>query len=243
MKTSIAIPTYEYAGYGVECLEHSFEKMENQTFKEFDVVISDSSVTNDIKNLCTKWENRLDIKYYRNKEAKGNPAKNFNNALLKAEGEWIKLLCQDDYLYAEDALGVTFQDIPEETNWIATGYLHTYDREGYEKYHYPYLNPRIFVVNTIGTPSCVTIKNTGGDILFDDNLYYCWDCEFYYRYFMKYGTPHIEPSSTIINYLWDKSISSKIQTETIERENRYILEKHGFLKNVRDNRKKLRILS
>jgi hypothetical protein len=35
MKISIAIPTYEYGGYGVECLEHSFHQIREQKFKDF----------------------------------------------------------------------------------------------------------------------------------------------------------------------------------------------------------------
>ena len=51
-KISIAVPTYEYRGKGVEVLEYAFNTMVKQTFKDFDVVISDHSVDDKIEVLC-----------------------------------------------------------------------------------------------------------------------------------------------------------------------------------------------
>ena len=53
---SIAIPTYEMKGKGVEYLEHSFQILNNQTFKDFEIIISDHSKSDDIKLLCDKWK-------------------------------------------------------------------------------------------------------------------------------------------------------------------------------------------
>jgi len=235
MKFSIAIPSYEYGGYGASCLEHSFLQMEKQTYKDFDVVISDSSVTNEIKRLCDKWRKKLNIHYYKNKEAIGNPAKNFNNAMKKATGDWIKLLCQDDYFSSELSLQKTIEAIDEKHDWLASGYLHTYDRENFQNYHFPYLNPRIYIINTIGTPSCVSIKNTSKIMEFDENLSYGFDCEFYYRYFLEYGPPKILEDITVINYLWGQSITAKLTNDLLEKENNYVLRKHGFINNGRDD--------
>jgi glycosyltransferase involved in cell wall biosynthesis len=89
---SIAIPTYEYHGFGTEVLEFSFDKMLSQTFSDFDVIISDHSKDDEIKNLCEKWKNDLDIKYYRCEEGRGIVAYNLNNAIKHCDGKWIKLL-------------------------------------------------------------------------------------------------------------------------------------------------------
>ena len=50
MKISIAIPCYEYSGMGAEILEHSFHQMNIQTFKDFDVIISDHSIDDNVKD-------------------------------------------------------------------------------------------------------------------------------------------------------------------------------------------------
>ena len=60
---TIAIPTWEINGKGVEYLEYSLNIIAHQTFKDFDIVISDHSINDDIKNLCKEWSsNRY---YYR----------------------------------------------------------------------------------------------------------------------------------------------------------------------------------
>jgi hypothetical protein len=51
---SIAIPTYEMHGHGVTFLEHSFKILNEQSFKDFEMVVSDRSINNDINSLCQK---------------------------------------------------------------------------------------------------------------------------------------------------------------------------------------------
>lgn len=232
-KISIVIPCYEYNGFGKECLEYSFVKIKEQLFEDFDIVISDHSLDYKIRDLCNSWRRRLSIKYIHNKKDVGNPAANLNNAISNCEGEWIKILCQDDYLaYSDSLLKISkiINDIEtvhnNKYNWIATGYIHTYDRRHFLNYHNPLLNPQIYIINTIGTPSCTTFRNIKPMIEFDTNLLYCWDCEYYYRFIKQYGDPILNTDATIVNYLWDKSITSKITPEFIDKENNYILKKH-----------------
>ena len=47
---SICIPTYEMNGMGVEYLEYSFNILYSQTFKDFEIIISDHSESNLIKD-------------------------------------------------------------------------------------------------------------------------------------------------------------------------------------------------
>ena len=61
-KISICIPTYEMGGYGVEYLNHSLNILSKQTYQDFEIVISDQSENNDIKDLCKKCKVRLNIK-------------------------------------------------------------------------------------------------------------------------------------------------------------------------------------
>src|SRR3989344_4191838 len=101
---SICIPTYEMHGLGDKFIRHSFDILTHQTFKDFDVVISDHSRTDAIKNVCDRYKNKLDIQYYKNTKDRGNSSANINNAIQKATGKLIKILLQDDFLYTNDAL-------------------------------------------------------------------------------------------------------------------------------------------
>jgi glycosyltransferase involved in cell wall biosynthesis len=234
MKISIAIPCYEYNGFGTECLEYSFQQMKEQTYEDFDIVISDQSLDYKIRDLCNSWQRKLHIKYIHNKDT-GNAAQNLNNAMNHCDGEWIKILCQDDYLAYSDSLSKTAKIIDDiekvhenKYNWLATGYIHTHDRKHFLNYHNPQLNPHIAVVNTIGTPSCATFRNMIEKIQFDTELTYAYDCEYYYRYIKQYREPLLSTDVTIVNYLWDKSMTSKINQDLIDSENNYIIKKHGL---------------
>ena len=74
MKVSIACPTFEYYGRGVEVLDDMFRTIAAQTFKDIEVVISDHSKTDVIEDYCKKNEHNLNIKYIRNENGRGNPS-------------------------------------------------------------------------------------------------------------------------------------------------------------------------
>jgi len=225
-KITVAIPAYGYLGNGASILKYSFFQMSNQTFKDFDVVVSDHSIDNDIKDLCLKWDNKLDIKYYRNTADRGSAAANTSNSIKKSTGIIIKLLCCDDFLLGNDSLQIIFNNFDNDTNFLATGYLHTIDRIRFYNPHYPQMNEMIHVVNTIGTPSCVAIRNYSDIPELDKKLTYCYDEDFYKMYIDKYGGYKLINDITVANYLWNQSISSKISNELIEKESKYILKKH-----------------
>jgi len=66
---SIAMPVYESFGRGVEFLSYQFEKFETQTYKNFEVVISDQSKTDAIENFCKNYKtDNFTVKYERNRE-------------------------------------------------------------------------------------------------------------------------------------------------------------------------------
>ena len=96
---SVAIPTYEMNGKGVEYLNFSLSMLKRQSFQDFEVVISDNSKDDNIKILCEKWSNYLDIKYFNNDINKlDNPSANINNAMKNCTGDYIKILFLDDFL-------------------------------------------------------------------------------------------------------------------------------------------------
>lgn len=226
-KISVAIPMYEFGGMGAEVLEFSFKILQKQTFKDFNIVISDHSVDKTVEETCWKWNELLDIEYIRNDVDRGSGASNFNNVLRHCKGEYIKLLCGDDYLFDEYSLEKTAAYLKgDEWNWLASSYLHTNDRVNFFRQHMPRMNEQIYAVNTIGSPSGVTLKNVDMP-LFDVNLSYCYDCDFYYQYYLKYGNPRILPEVTVVNYLWNNSVSASMTQEKINEETLTVMRKYG----------------
>ena len=71
VKVSVACPTFEYYGRGVEVLDDMFRTISNQTLKDVEVVVSDHSRTDEIEDYCKKNEHDLNIKYLRNENGRG----------------------------------------------------------------------------------------------------------------------------------------------------------------------------
>ena len=67
-----------------------FSHLMYQTFKDFDVVISDQSEDDNLKTICDTFSHVLNIKYVKNTSNKKNAANNVNNAVRHATGEIIK---------------------------------------------------------------------------------------------------------------------------------------------------------
>jgi dTDP-4-dehydrorhamnose reductase len=208
---SIAIPAYGYNGKGRDFLENNFKVFQTQSFKDFEVVVSDHSIDDTIKIVCDEWSNRLNIKYLRNENGRGVISPNINNAMKNSSGKWIKILFQDDYLHSSDSLLFIkeFIDNNPDTKWIASTFWHTNDGENLHRRLVPSWPPVPIWTghNHIGCPSVITIKNE--DIIyFDDELNWLMDCDYYHRMFLKYGLPMILDKDTVVNRNVDERLSN-----------------------------------
>lgn len=230
MKISIAIPTYEMNGKGREFLDFSFKRIYAQIFKDFNIVISDHSRDYSIERLCEEWMGRLSIRYFRNLQKYGSSSSNLNNAIQNCDGEYIKILFQDDFLTDPTALLQTsrFLDLNKDCEWIASACCHTFDGVNLFNYKQPKWNQFIrFGNNTISSPSVITIKNNwGSNILFDDYLIWLMDVDFYHRMWLKYGEPKYLFFPTVCNRIWGGSVSNTISEEVKRGEERLAREKY-----------------
>ena len=95
---SLCVPTYNRADT-LKQLIHSFLL---QDYKHKELVISDDSSNDDVYNLISSYKDK-NIRYYRNKPSLGFP-KNFLNSLLKATGDYVITLGDDDVLFSTTTL-------------------------------------------------------------------------------------------------------------------------------------------
>lgn len=115
----------------------------------------------------------------------GKMAENTNSGIKKSTGELIKILFMDDYFAHENALQIIVDNFAGR--WLVTGCTH--DPGGNE--HLPQWSDLMATgVNTIGSPSVLTIKNEN-PLLFDEEMTWLLDCDLYKRYYDKYGKPTI----------------------------------------------------
>lgn len=226
---SVAIPTYEMHGFGGKYLSHSFSVLKEQTFKNFEVIVSDHSSDNGIKDLCQIWSKELDIKYFRNEYKVGESSPNINNAIKQSTGEWVKLLFQDDFLYGASALEnlKTHIDAEMKIRWIATACEHTYDGKHMHRPFYPSWNENIHAgVNTISSPSVITIKNDGEKLYFNEELIWLMDVEYYKRMYDIYGEPSYLQKINVVNRIWINSLSNTLSEQRKNKEITYLSAKY-----------------
>lgn len=228
---SIAIPTYEMNGYGVKFLDFSLNILNKQTFKDFEIIISDHSINNNnIKNLCDKWSNTLTIKYFKNPNNIGNSSSNINNAIKECNGKWIKFLFQDDFLYNDKSLFNLKNHIKKNKNkeWFATSSEHSVDGYNMLNTFTPKWSRNIHLGNnTISSPSVITIKNNKiKNYLFNEDLMWLMDVEYYRRMYDVYGEPCYFYDINVVNRTWENSVSNTLNDEIKNKELNYMQEKY-----------------
>jgi len=222
---SVAIPTWEIKGKGVEYLEFSFNILAQQTFKDFEIVVSDHSKDSDIENLCKQWSSLLDIKHYKNEIGRGKIAPNINNAIRKSDGIFIKILFQDDFLYDIDSLEIIYNHIAnhQDKDWFITSCVHTNDGVTMYDKMTPRYHDRIYAgINTVSCPTVLTIKNEE-PLMFDESLNWLVDVEYYKRLYDKFGLPVVIDQVCAVNRNADVRTTNMItESQKQEETNRVI---------------------
>ena len=183
---SICIPTYK----NVEYLQRLLQSVTIQTFKDFEIVITDNSPDNSVEQLVKDLEQQLSIRYYKN-DPPTNMGENFNKVILQATGQWIKIMHDDDW-FATPASLQKFADIAKVTSkeFIFSACKNIYSPSGKEvdellsSYKKEMLEEdplHLFYSNVIGHPSTVMHKKDDG-VLYDPQFSWVVDVDFYIRY-------------------------------------------------------------
>jgi glycosyltransferase involved in cell wall biosynthesis len=221
---SICIPTYEMHGEGERLLTRSFDMLLKQTYKDFEVVVSDNSQDSVIENLCKnpKYQT-LNIRYA--KYAKRGISPNTNNSMRMATGTYIKILHMDDYLYGENALLDIVNNL--KGAWMVTGCAHDAGDGKIINEHYPTYNKYVYLgKNTIGNPSVLTIKNDS-PLMFDERLVWLCDCDHFRRYYDTFGEPTILNKVNVIIGSGKHQTTSSITRMLVMKERLYVWLKYN----------------
>lgn len=190
---SVILPVYEMYGKGPGYVDESLNMLARQTWKNFEVVVSDHSLDNGILDVCKQYERRLDINYVRETMHRGSSCENANNGIRHSKYDILRFIFQDDILADEGALERAIKYfVYHNAKWMVTGCCHRRD-ESTETFwhHYPrFVENELFEgVNSIGCPSVLTTVKT--DLFFDPRLPTLMDIDYYKRLFDKFGEPVI----------------------------------------------------
>lgn len=146
-------------------------------------------------------------------------AGNTNKAIKASTGKYIKIMYQDDYFAHKHALKriVDTLKAKPEAQWLITGC---------DTNKYPYYTKDIHTGNNkLGSPTVMTIKNKDV-MLFDENLGWLLDCDYYKRMYTKYGEPIILDGVEIIMGIGDHQATNIMGDITKKLEHEYMQNKY-----------------
>jgi glycosyltransferase involved in cell wall biosynthesis len=191
---SICIPAYKHIDY----LERLLNSISSQTFKDFEVVITDDSPDDCVEILLKKFPSAFKIFYYKNKVSLGTP-ENWNEAIRKANGEWIKLMHNDDWFASNDALQIFYDAIQENpsSGFFFSAFQNVEVDSGNKQIvRMSFADKILFKTNPyhllkkvyIGNPSC-TIVRKDLNIWYDKRYKFIVDFDYYIRVIQQTKMP------------------------------------------------------
>jgi glycosyltransferase involved in cell wall biosynthesis len=209
-KISISIATYEANGNGLNFIKKNVESFKKQTYKNIELVISDHSINDDIKEYIDSL-NDSNIKYVKNVNDRGLQVENINNAISNCSGDFIKLMNHDDYMESEDSIECGVKLLNKGYNWVVYSCKHlNYNTNQMYFFHTPKIenNGEHFLhgLNYIGCPSVGLIPK---GILLDTNVKYMGDCELWYRLFTTLGYPGLVDGFKVVIGMGDHTLTHK----------------------------------
>ncbi|SDA66233.1 Glycosyl transferase family 2 [Lachnospiraceae bacterium G11] len=230
-KVSICIPAYNN-GTGVKRL---LESIKNQTYKDYEVILTDDSTTDDVKKAVD--ESGVVVNYTKNETRDGSTA-NWNKAIDKASGEYIKIMHHDDWFTDSDSLARMVRLLDENPEAILAfsgtmqvGTEDTYSRhikkEDAKLIREDWRN--LYLGNTIGAPSSVIHRKT--DKRYDTNLKWLVDSEFYLQ-LLEGNKPFAYTEEPLISIgVGDDQITNSCinDSEVNIREYKYVYNKHNLI--------------
>jgi glycosyltransferase involved in cell wall biosynthesis len=113
-------------GMGIRYLHYLISSIISQTYKNYEIVITDHSANNEIENYLrtTYTGTGIKINYIRHAYKRGNSSANTNMAIKYAVGEIIKPMFQDDMFFSNRCLDKIVHEYNNGSMWGAVGFNH-----------------------------------------------------------------------------------------------------------------------
>jgi glycosyltransferase involved in cell wall biosynthesis len=200
---SILIPTFERPDY----LRRSLAQIAAQKFRDFEVIITDDSVSEIIEQFVRSQTFSFPLHYRRNRPALGTP-RNWTAGLDMASGEWIKILHDDDWLSHSDSLAEFARAIRPDIDLIFGGYEAVFEQTGkredrtisVRQFNQVARHPhRLFISNLLGPPSVLLYRRSVKET-FDPALKWIVDWEGYIRMLQTHRAAYIDRAVVSMSY-------------------------------------------
>ena len=115
-RISIVMGTYNRA----HMIGRAIEALRQQTFSDWELIIADDASSDDTPGTVRGWAEREPRIVSLRNDVNLGISRNYNNALLRARGEFIAMLDDDDVWCGDDKLArqVEFLDSPPRLCWV-----------------------------------------------------------------------------------------------------------------------------
>ena len=183
---SICIPTYKQTEYLKKCLDSVLQ----QDFKDFELIISDDTPDDSIEQFLKTVLLDFTYSYTRNIPAMGMP-ENWNSAIKKAEGKYIKIMHHDDFFTQKDSLKIMVNEIEKKQAsflfcqtdvWDVKNNTHRIHEISDKQLSLVKKKPEfLFFKNMIGAPSATLYINNKA-FSYDKHFKWLVDIDFYMQY-------------------------------------------------------------
>lgn len=210
-KVSILIPAYNQP----ENLRHLLQTISRQTYKDFEVIITDDSPVS-LYRVVEQFPD-LGIIYWWNAGTLGTPA-NWNHLLDLAHGTYIKFMHHDDwfrYTYSLEKFVQALDDHPCIDFCFSAS--NAYDEHrNFMHHHTPDISKLVLGTdellsgNIIGGPSATIWRRN--DLWFDERMKWLVDMEFYLQMLWKKADFYYIPDALVGCMCHDKSVTSQLST-------------------------------
>lgn len=241
MKISICIPAFKRVDY----LARLLNSIAKQTYKDFEVIITDDSNDDSVADLIQQYRSVIsNLFYFKNENVKGTP-ENWNEAIRKANSDWIKIMHDDDWFNSEDSMKVFADSIRSnpDADFIFCAYNNVLEGNKRENIRLSVINNYLlkkspfylFKEQFIGNPSCTLIRKDPS-IRYDIRLKWVVDFDYYIRYFLKHKTYfYIYEPLVNVGLNEDQVTKYTFRNPEVELpENHLLIEKYGtqILRNI-----------
>jgi glycosyltransferase involved in cell wall biosynthesis len=211
-----------------------------QSFKDHEIIVSDDTPDDSVRDLVSSYKIQ-NLHYYKNQIPLGSPG-NWNAAISKAKGKYIKVLHHDDYFLKEDSLQ-KFVDAAEKNN---TGFVFCnsevwYNSDDSRQVSMPNEvqlkrikeDPAfLFFRNKIGAPSATLFLRNG--LLFDENLKWLVDVDFYIQYLKNSSVFYISEALICTAHETPGQVTQSVQNDKIIQIREHVLVFEKLIGGIKD---------
>ena len=233
MLISICIPAYKRVAF----LKRLLDSISGQTFTDFEVILTDDSPGTEVSELVQEYAAKFPLIYHKNLTALGTP-ENWNEAIRRASGKWIKLMHDDDW-FAQPGSLQEFADAAQhhpDAEFFFCAYNNVFEETGKTQAVHASAfrrkkllrNPvTLFSKNIIGPPS-VTMYINKNDLVYDKRTKWVVDIDFYIHYLQRHSFVYIDKTLVNVGINQHQVTQESFRKPEVEiPENFYLLEKTG----------------